>query len=118
MSRQRPELPFLERQTYRRRRLMDAARLLPVLGAVLLALPLLWAGPDGDMPESAASTARGGIYVFAVWTGLIVCAVLIGRPLARTDAPEPRDMRRDPPAREPGGTASADGAAQKEAPRR
>ncbi|MBY6065920.1 hypothetical protein KUW17_04160 [Leisingera aquaemixtae] len=61
-----------ERQTYRRRRLMDIARLLPVLGALLLALPLLW-------PEAASHPAgRGGvsmsaaiIYVFAVWTGLI-----------------------------------------------
>ncbi|WP_027259250.1 hypothetical protein [Leisingera aquimarina] len=61
-----------ERQTYRRRRLMDIARLLPVLGALLLALPLLWpeasthpATRDGVTMSSAI------IYVFAVWTGLI-----------------------------------------------
>lgn len=61
-----------ERQTYRRRRLMDIARLLPVLGVLLLALPLLW-------PEASTHpAARGGvsmssaiIYVFAVWIGLI-----------------------------------------------
>lgn len=61
-----------ERQTYRRRRLMDIARLLPVLGALLLALPLLW-------PEASTHpAARGGvsmssaiIYIFAVWIGLI-----------------------------------------------
>ncbi|WP_424979086.1 hypothetical protein [Leisingera sp. S232] len=61
-----------ERQTYRRRRLMDISRLLPVLGALLLALPLLW-------PEASAHPAtRGGvsmsaaiIYIFAVWIGLI-----------------------------------------------
>ena len=38
---------FLERETYRRRRIMDAARLLPLLGVALFALPLLWPKP-GD----------------------------------------------------------------------
>ena len=42
----RPRQPlFLARATYRRRRLRDAARLLPVVGVFLLAQPLLW--PQG-----------------------------------------------------------------------
>lgn len=61
-----------ERQTYRRRRLMDIARLLPVLGALLLALPLLW--PEASTHPAArdgVSMSTAIIYVFAVWAGLI-----------------------------------------------
>ncbi|WP_264210014.1 hypothetical protein [Leisingera thetidis] len=61
-----------ERQTYRRRRLMDIARLLPVLGVLLLALPLLW--PEAGTHPAARSgvpMSTAIIYVFAVWTALI-----------------------------------------------
>lgn len=63
----RPKRPlFLARAPYRRRRLRDAARLLPVLGAFLLLLPLLWA------PDSQVSLSSGDvIYFFAVWLALI-----------------------------------------------
>ncbi len=72
MARHRPL--FLERRSYRRRRLRDAARLLPLLGAFLLLLPLLWSGDGGG---DGAGTARDGLYLFAVWCGLVlVCAVL------------------------------------------
>jgi peptidoglycan/LPS O-acetylase OafA/YrhL len=63
----RPKGPlFLARAPYRRRRLRDAARLLPVVGAFLLLLPLLWA------PDSTMSLTSGDvIYFFLVWLGLI-----------------------------------------------
>ena len=63
----RPKRPlFLARAPYRRRRLRDAARLLPVLGAFLLLLPLFWAS------ESRMSLTSGDvIYFFAVWLLLI-----------------------------------------------
>jgi len=73
---------FLERQSYRRRRLVDVARLLPLLGVVLLLVPLLWPGSDPvavangsvqPMPMSRAIT-----YIFAVWAILITGAVLFG----------------------------------------
>ena len=74
---------FLERQSYRRRRLVDVARLLPLLGVLLLLVPLLWPGPETgtgtgvnqglETPMSTAIT-----YVFAVWAALIVGAVLFG----------------------------------------
>jgi hypothetical protein len=65
---------FLDPDRYRRRRLMDAARLLPVLGAFLFCLPMLW------RPDAAGhSTAGEGVYLFIVW------AVLIG--VARLFAP-------------------------------
>lgn len=74
----RPAPLFLERRSYRRRRLADAARMLPVLGTLLLLLPLLWS----PQTTPAADTARGGIYVFAVWGGLILAALLIARRIA------------------------------------
>lgn len=71
----RPPTPlFLERETYLRRRVMDAARLLPMFGAALLMVPLFW-GPDHR-------TSAGTIYLFAVWLGLIVVAGVLSRRLA------------------------------------
>ena len=79
----RPSEPlFLERQSYRRRRLMDAARLLPVVGLMLFLFPLLWAGPAGD-----AATAMGGVFIFGVWTLLILAAAGLSRRLILTDDP-------------------------------
>ncbi|WP_102107148.1 hypothetical protein [Oceaniglobus roseus] len=99
---------FLERQTYRRRRLMDAARVLPVLGAVLFMVPMLWfagldarSGPaetapmDGGAAVTAGAperpgTANGGLYVFGVWTLLILAAAAMARPLSRSEGPVER----------------------------
>lgn len=73
---QQPPPVFLERQSYRRRRLMDAARVLPVIGAGLFSVPLLWpAASDGTagVPTSSAIT-----YVFGVWAVLIVVSAAFG----------------------------------------
>lgn len=70
---------FLARRTYRRRRIMDAARVLPWLGLALFLLPVLWSA------GAAPGTARVGVYLFAVWAGLIVAAALLARPLSRQD---------------------------------
>lgn len=80
------KLPFVERRTYRRRRLMDIARFLPLLGAALLAVPLLWPNPDpypapdtsAGMPISAAIT-----YIFSVWFGLILVGFLFSLAVKR-----------------------------------
>jgi hypothetical protein len=74
MARSRAPL-FLERQVYRRRRLMDAARMLPVLGLVALLLPALWSR-DGE-----TGTAAEAVYLFGLWALLILAAVLLSRPL-------------------------------------
>ena len=79
---------FLARQTYRRRRVADAARLLPLLGVLLLLLPLLSSGQDGDTGAAGVQTSRGGIYIFLVWAGLIGAASLLARPLSGRD-PQP-----------------------------
>ena len=68
---------FLARGTYRRRRLVDAARALPFVGVFLFVLPVLWGG------EAPVRTAWGGIYVFAVWAALIVAAGLLSHLLIR-----------------------------------
>lgn len=72
---------FLARSSYRRRRIIDAARLLPVLGVFIFFLPVLW--HPGDTPEP--DTARGGLYLFAGWFALIVAAGLLARALTRGD---------------------------------
>jgi len=64
---------FLARRPYRRRRVMDAARLLPLLGGFLFLLPMLWA----PRPEHPRSTAGDGIYLFVVWGILIAIAALL-----------------------------------------
>lgn len=68
MARRKSPL-FLARATYRRRRLRDASRLLPIVGGFLLLLPLLWT------EESQLSlSAMDVIYFFGVWLLLIGAA--------------------------------------------
>ncbi len=75
---------FLERSTYRRRRLVDALRLLPLLGIGLWAVPLLWNAQAHETPMSHAI-----LYVFGVWLILVVAAglmaVRVGRPQEDTE---------------------------------
>lgn len=71
----RAESGFVNRRAYRKRRAADAARLLPVLGAALIALPLLWRGDGAD----AGSTAAAMLYLFLVWAGLAALAAILSR---------------------------------------
>ncbi|MDV7143506.1 hypothetical protein R3X27_12525 [Tropicimonas sp. TH_r6] len=72
---ERTRLPvFLGREIYRRRRIMDAARLLPAFGTALLLLPMLWANDHG--------TAAGAVYTFLIWFGLILVAAFLSRRLS------------------------------------
>lgn len=90
-----PESPvpppvFLERQSYRRRRLMDAARLLPVMGALLFAVPLLWPGADDAGAVDPVPMSHAIRYIFAVWALLILASVWFGlltRGWMRSDTP-------------------------------
>lgn len=77
----RPSAPlFLARSVYRKRRLRDAARLLPVLGVFLLLLPGLWTA-------DASTPASGGdwVYILIVWAGLIAVAAVLAPGLATPD---------------------------------
>ncbi|MEO0402689.1 MAG: hypothetical protein AAF214_09975 [Pseudomonadota bacterium] len=75
MSDPRQPPVFLERRSYRRRRMMDALRILPVVGVMLWLLPVFWPtaadGPDAPAPLAMSNAV---IYVFAVWVGLIAAA--------------------------------------------
>ncbi|MEZ5797390.1 MAG: hypothetical protein R3D63_07940 [Paracoccaceae bacterium] len=67
----RPKRPmFLAPSPYRRRRLRDAARLLPVFAAFLLILPELWSPPG----QALRVTSGDVIYFFLVWCGLVLVA--------------------------------------------
>lgn len=82
---------FLAKGVYRRRRLRDAARLLPILGVFLLLLPLLWGAADGKGAD------RTVVYVFGIWGLLIAFAAYLAPSLARPENDEPPLVRPDPP---------------------
>lgn len=69
---------FLPPQSYRQRRLRDAARLLPVLAGFLIILPMLW----GEEASDVRSTGSDGIYLFGVWFFLILAAAILARRLS------------------------------------
>lgn len=71
---------FLARAKYRRRRLRDGARMLPIFGFMLLMLPMFWADGQRFM-------ALHWGYLFSVWAGLIIVAALLAAKLADGDAP-------------------------------
>jgi len=57
---------------------MDAARLLPVVGGFLVALPILWRQAESPGGE----TAQGVVYLFVVWALLILAAAVLARKLS------------------------------------
>ena len=69
---------FLPRPEYRRRRLVDAARLLPLFGGFLMMLPILWT----PAATQARDTARDGMYLFAIWAVLVGLAAWLAPGLA------------------------------------
>lgn len=77
MRRPRASL-FLPRPDYLRRRLVDAARLLPIFGGFLVLLPILWTQTD----VQTGGTARSGIYLFVVWAALVAVAAWLAPRLA------------------------------------
>jgi len=72
---------FLDRRSYRRKRLIDAARLLPLFGAALIfrPIPLLFIPSEGGAVVLA-------VYLFVLWMTLIVSAFLLARRLGRDAA--------------------------------
>ena len=90
----KPALPssvFLEKRSYRRRRMMDAVRLLPVLGMLLLMLPLFWPSDPGAAGGDAIPMSTAVIYVFVVWLILICTAYVLWRVLWFTRGAEAYD---------------------------
>ncbi|PWL34215.1 MAG: hypothetical protein DCO97_15640 [Marivita sp. XM-24bin2] len=69
---------FHERRTYRRRRIMDAACVSPLLTLILWMIPMIWP-QTGD---GTVSSATALIYIFLVWAGIIVLTWGLSRLLA------------------------------------
>lgn len=66
---------FLERRTYARRRLADAARLLPLAGLFAVLLPGLFG--------AGTRTSSTLLYLLGVWALLIAVAAILSPRLAR-----------------------------------
>ena len=75
---------FLTRRTYRRNRLQDAARLLPVLGLILFFGPVFII--DDASLETGTTLADWLVYCFVVWLGLIAVTMLVSRALTEPEA--------------------------------
>ncbi len=84
--------PFLDRDSYRFKRLLDAARILPVLAVVLTLFPLpLLTGLVGRGDGPASAQAQGGglavaVYLFAVWLAVVAATGLLSWRLRRGGA--------------------------------
>ena len=62
-------------------RIIDAVRLLPILGMFLFAIPLLWS-KEGEL---GLPTSRAVLYLFGVWTILIAISATLSRRLSRAE---------------------------------
>ena len=80
---------FLVRRSYRRRRLQDAARVLPILGLAFWLVPLFWHG--GDAPRAS----RALLYIFGVWGALVLASAWLGWRLGRPDTADSGEAERE-----------------------
>lgn len=98
----RPPLQFLERHAYRRQRLIDAARVLPIVGLVLVLFPVLW-GPGRGLGAAAQT-----VFIFLVWLVLVIAAAAVSRglrvnrrfadqPMGSDDGQAPQTAQQEPP---------------------
>ncbi len=72
-----PKQPvFLERGVYRRRRVVDAVKLLPMLGVAVFLLPVLLLD---DTQAEQNSTASRLVFFFCAWASLICIAFVLSR---------------------------------------
>ena len=69
---------FFGRDTYRRRRAMDAAKLAPFVGVFLFIVPVLW--------SAGTSTTAALVFVFSVWCVLIALAAFLSTWLTSDEA--------------------------------
>lgn len=82
---------FLERRSYRQRRMRDAGRVLPVFALVFCLLPLIWprqGGADG-------LTSTGLMYLFGLWFVLILLSAALARVLRDDETRTNDDGDRD-----------------------
>jgi hypothetical protein len=82
---------FLDLKSYRRKRLLDAAKLLTLVGAIILIFPASSLFVVPDSPTAPSATA---LYLFGVWLVLILCAAFLAPRLQNggtRDAGDPRN---------------------------
>ena len=75
---------LLGREAYRRRRLLDATRVVTALFALAALLPPIW------LPHHF-SYGRGAVWLAVSWTATIGLSALLHHALARTDETEDED---------------------------
>ena len=68
--------------------MVDAARILPLFGLVLLAVPMLWSTEDG----TGTTTTLVIKYVFGVWIVLVILGAALSSHLRATDAEAKDDL--------------------------
>ena len=91
---------FLARSLYRKRRLSDAAKLLPLFSAVLLLLPLLWVHQSAP---GRSSTATNWVYLFIVWSFLILAAACLAKSLNKFEDGNDQSLAENVSGRSPKG---------------
>lgn len=80
----RPPRLFLGRAAYRRRRLAEATRLVPVLFALAALVPPIW------LPQYF-SYARGAVWLAGAWALAIIATALLHHALGRPSAEDDDD---------------------------
>ena len=71
-----PKSPYLDVKSYRRKRLIDMARLLPIFGGVLVIFPLPFLFVNGVLTTDATPME---LYLSGVWIVLILAAMIFAR---------------------------------------
>lgn len=70
-----PQRLFLEKRSYRMRRLLDLAKVLPIIGFLLWMVPLMWSAPAEE--TATMGTGEALAYIFGVWAFLVLAALLL-----------------------------------------
>ncbi len=89
-------LTFLAREGYRRRRLVDTARILPVVGGLMFLAPILW---EAGGPIALSTRV---ILLFTVWLALVVAAAALAPALRRALGEGAQSEPPDRPGEDPG----------------
>lgn len=77
---------YLQRSNYRRRRLIDGMRLLPILGVILCLLPLLF------VLGTPMTISNSVLYIFGIWAFLIIVAAIMSSRLRTPLDPDEQDL--------------------------
>jgi len=80
---------FLERKSYRKRRLMDLISMLPFFGTFLFFIPLIWVANAELGPRISVAM----IYLFGVWIFLSFCQLILINHLKKSDRYEVQKLK-------------------------